>query len=95
VGSPSAAGHQVPRRIPGRRSTAPTRPKICTGVGDASCTVADDANGGLPASEKSDWAPRRAAMVPVMKLGRVAVEGPTRPGDVVAVMKERMAAGPA
>jgi hypothetical protein len=32
-------------------------------------------------------------MVPAMKLGCADVEGPARPGDVVAVVKERMATG--
>jgi hypothetical protein len=34
-------------------------------------------------------------MVSVMKLGCATVEGPMRPIDVVAFVKERMAAGPA
>jgi hypothetical protein len=34
-------------------------------------------------------------MVPAMKLGCAVVEGPARPGDVVAAVKKRMAAGPA
>jgi hypothetical protein len=34
-------------------------------------------------------------MVLAMKLGCADVEGPARPGDVVAVVKERMAAGAA
>jgi hypothetical protein len=89
VGSPSAAGLQVPRRIPGQRSTAPTRLKGLDATA-AGSWVADveEADGGPPASEKNGGAPRRAAMVPVVKLGCAAVEGPARPGDVVAAMKE-------
>jgi hypothetical protein len=34
-------------------------------------------------------------MVPTMVLWCAAVEGPTGPGDVVAAVKEEMAAGPA
>jgi hypothetical protein len=34
-------------------------------------------------------------MVPAMKLGCAVVEDPTRPGDVVAAVKERTVAGPA
>jgi hypothetical protein len=34
-------------------------------------------------------------MVPTEKLGCAAVEGPARPGDMVAAVKEEMAAGPA
>jgi hypothetical protein len=34
-------------------------------------------------------------MIPDVKLGFAVVEGPARPGDVVAAMKEWMAVGPA
>jgi hypothetical protein len=34
-------------------------------------------------------------MVPAMRLGRVTVEDPARPGDMVAAVKERTVAGPA
>jgi hypothetical protein len=86
-GSPSAAGLQVPRRIPWRRSTFPTRPKGL-GVAAATSWVADveKADGGLLASEKNDGAPWRATMVPTMKLECVVVEGPARPGDVVVAV---------
>jgi hypothetical protein len=58
-------------------------------------TVVEDAGGGPQASEKNGGAPRRAAMIPAVKLRFAVVEGPARPGDVVAAVKEWMAAGPA
>jgi hypothetical protein len=48
----------------------------------------EEVDGGLPASEKNGGAPRRAAMVLAVKLECAAVEGPVRPGDVVAAVKE-------
>jgi hypothetical protein len=86
VGSPSAAELHVPRRIPGRRSTAPTRPKRFSAAAAASWIAGVEENGG---------ALLQAAMVPAIKLGCAAVEDPARPGDVVAAVKERTVAGPA
>jgi hypothetical protein len=51
-------------------------------------TDAEEADGGSPSSEKNGGAPRRAAMVPTVKLGCAAVVGPARPGDEVAAVKE-------
>jgi hypothetical protein len=48
-----------------------------------------------PSSEKNGGTPRRAAMVPTVKLGCAAVVGPARPGVEVAAVKEEMAVGPA
>jgi hypothetical protein len=86
VGSPSAPELQVSRRIPERRSTAPTRPKRFGAAAAASWIAGVKENGG---------ALLQAAMVPTMKLGCAAVEDPARPGDVVAAVKERTVAGPA
>jgi hypothetical protein len=55
----------------------------------------EEVDGGPPSSVKNGGAPRRAAMVPTMVLWCAAVEGPARPGDMVAAVKEVMAAGPA
>jgi hypothetical protein len=55
----------------------------------------EEGDGGSLASEKNDGAPRRATMVPTVKLGCAAIVGPTRPGVEVAAVKEEMAAGPA
>jgi hypothetical protein len=67
------------------------------GAAAAASSVADDedADGGPPSSEKNGGAPRRAAMVPTVKLGCVDVVGPARLGVEVAAVKEEMAAGPA
>jgi hypothetical protein len=93
-GSPSAAGLQVSRRIHGRRSTAPTRPKGLGAVAAASSVASvEDADGVSPSSEKNGGAPRRAAMVPTVKLRCVAVVGPTRPGVEVEAVKEEMVVG--
>jgi hypothetical protein len=45
--------------------------------------------------EEDDGAPLRATMVPAMRLGHATVEDPARPGDMVAAVKEEMAAGSA
>jgi hypothetical protein len=50
---------------------------------------------GVAGVEEAGGAPLRAAMVPAMMLGPAAVEGPARPGDMVAAVKEEMAAGSA
>jgi hypothetical protein len=50
---------------------------------------------GVTGVEEDGGAPLRAAMVPAMRLGRVTVEDPARPGDMVAAVKERTVAGPA
>jgi hypothetical protein len=58
-GSPSAAGLQVPRRIPGRRSTAPTRPNGLGAAATASWVAGvEEADGGPPSSEKNGGAAR-------------------------------------
>jgi hypothetical protein len=88
-GSPTAAGLQVPRWIPGRRSTAPTQPNGLGAAAAASWVAGvEEADGGSSSSEKNGGAPRRAAMVPTVKLGCAAVVGPARPGDEVAAVKE-------
>jgi hypothetical protein len=81
--------------MPGRRSTAPTRRPKGLGAAAAASSVAgvEEDDGGPPSSEKNGGAPRRAAMVPTMKLRCVAVVGPARPGVEVAAVKEEMAAG--
>jgi hypothetical protein len=48
---------------------------------------------GVTGVEEAGGAPLRAAMVPAMMLGHAAVEDPARPGDMVAAVKEEMAAG--
>jgi hypothetical protein len=50
---------------------------------------------GVAGVEEAGGAPPRAAMVPAMMLGHATVEGPARPGDMVAAVKEEMAAGSA
>jgi hypothetical protein len=45
--------------------------------------------------EEDGGALLQVAVVPTMRLGRATVEDPARPGDVVAVVKERMVARPA
>jgi hypothetical protein len=69
-GSPSAAGLQVSRLIPGRRSTGPARPNELGAAAAASwVAVTEDADGGPPASKKNDGAPWRATIIPAVKLG--------------------------
>jgi hypothetical protein len=63
-GSPSAAGLQVSRRIPGRRSTVPTWPKgLGEGATASLVTGVDEADGGSPSLGKNGGAPQQAAMV--------------------------------
>jgi hypothetical protein len=50
---------------------------------------------GVAGVEEAGGAPLRAAMVPAMMLGHATVEGPARPGDMVAAVKEEMAVGSA
>jgi hypothetical protein len=50
---------------------------------------------GVTGVEEDGGAPLRAAMVPAMRLGHAIVEDPARPGDMVAAVKEEMAAGSA
>jgi hypothetical protein len=62
-----------------------TWPKRRSGVGAASLVV-EDADGGPPVYLKNGGAPLRAAMVPSVKLGCAAVEGPTRPKEKLAAV---------
>jgi hypothetical protein len=50
---------------------------------------------GVACIEENGGALLRAAMVPAMKLGCVAVKDPAKPGDMAASVKERTVVGPA
>jgi hypothetical protein len=50
---------------------------------------------GVAGVEEDGGAPLRAAMVPAMWPGHATVEDPARLGDMVADVKEEMAAGSA
>lgn len=77
---PSVAGFQVPRRIPGRWSTAVLRPWFSGASVASASLVADDADTGVPFSLKNGGAPRRAAIVPITKLGCVSLCPPMAVG---------------
>jgi hypothetical protein len=64
-------------------------------VAASSIAGIEEADGEPPSSEKNGGAPRRAAMVPVVKLRCSAVVGLARPRVEVAAVKEEMAVGPA
>jgi hypothetical protein len=50
---------------------------------------------GFAGVEEDGGAPLQAVVAPAMMLENAAVEGPVSPGDMVAAVKEEMAAGSA